>query len=112
MKPHPWLHGLLEHCLLALLAEHRDYGLGLIQRIAAAGLGDVAGGTLYPALLRLETAGLVRTEREQSRSGPPRKYFELTAEGERAARESAREWASFRSRIDSIIAGAQTGDRS
>ena len=48
------LRGFLEPCLLSLLAEHSDYGLSLAQRLAAAGLDEVPGGTLYPALMRLE----------------------------------------------------------
>ena len=83
----PWLHGLLELCLLGLLGQQRDYGLSLTGRLADAGLGAVPGGTLYPALLRLETTGMVRSKREASSSGPPRKYFELTQDGRRALEE-------------------------
>ena len=54
------LRGFLEPCLLSLLAEHADYGLSLAQRLAAAGLDEVPGGTLYPALMRLEKRGLVQ----------------------------------------------------
>jgi len=99
----PWLHGLLELCLLGLLAEQRDYGLGLTGRLAEAGLGVVQGGTLYPALLRLETTGHVRARREPSPSGPPRKYFELTAEGRRALHDLRGEWRDFSRSIDTVL---------
>ena len=99
----PWLHGLLELCLLGLLDEQRDYGLGLTSRLAEAGLGDVPGGTLYPALLRLETTGLVRSNREPSTSGPPRKYFELTDEGRRALRDRRDEWREFSRSIHLVL---------
>ena len=99
----PWLHGLLELCLLGLLGEQRDYGLGLTSRLAEAGLGAVPGWTLYPALLRLETAGLVSSSREPSMSGPPRKYFELTDEGRSALEERRREWRSFSRSIDTVL---------
>lgn len=102
----PWLHGLLELCLLGLLAEQRDYGLSLTGRMAEAGLGSVPGGTLYPALLRLETAGLVCTKREPSTSGPPRKYFELTKEGLRALDDLRGEWRDFSQSINVVL-----GDR-
>ena len=99
----PWLHGLLELCLLGLLGEQRDYGLGLTGRLAEAGLGAVPGGTLYPALLRLETTGLVRSNREPSTSGPPRKYFELTDEGRRALDDRRGEWWEFSRSIHAVL---------
>ena len=102
----PWLYGLLELCLLGLLAEQRDYGLSLTGRLAEAGLGVVPGGTLYPALLRLETTGLVRAEREPSTSGPPRKYFELTHEGHHALDVLRGEWRDF-SRSINIVLGTE-----
>jgi PadR family transcriptional regulator PadR len=72
--------------------------------MAAAGFDEVPGGTLYPSLLRLEKQGLVRAEGEASVSGPPRKYYELTAEGRTAMLERAQAWAEFRSAIDSVTA--------
>ena len=47
------LRGFLEPCLLALLAPSPDYGLSLMRRLSAAGLEEVPGGSLYPALTRL-----------------------------------------------------------
>ncbi|HLU27334.1 MAG TPA: PadR family transcriptional regulator [Glycomyces sp.] len=99
-----WLHGFLDLCLLCLLLERRDYGLGLGQRLSEAGLGDVPGGTLYPSLIRLEKQGLVQTEWEASTVGPRRKYFELTAEGRAAAAARAYEWREFRTAMDRLTA--------
>lgn len=93
--PKPWLYGFLDLCLLGLLRSGRDYGYGLSARLAAAGLGEVPGGTLYPALLRLETAGYVSVARVASPSGPPRKYYELTPAGEQAAAEKRAAWLTF-----------------
>ncbi len=99
----PWLHGLLELCLLGLLGQQRDYGLSLTSRLADAGLGAVPGGTLYPALLRLETTGMVRSTREPSSSGPPRKYFELTQSGRRALEERRGQWQEFSQAIHTVL---------
>lgn len=101
-----WLHGFLELCLLSLLAEERDYGVGLAERLAAAGLGELPGGTLYPSLLRLEKQGLVHTSREPSVTGPPRKYYELTAAGRAAQAEREDAWGRFRSAMDSVTSAA------
>lgn len=100
----PLLHGVLDLCLLALLAVDRDYGYGLAQRLAAAGLGDVPGGTLYPALLRLERAGLVSAEREPSESGPPRKYYALTPDGHEELSRRERRWRAFTAGVDVVLA--------
>jgi len=43
-----------------------------------AGFGEVPGGTLYPALLRLEKQGFIGSSRVPSALGPVRKYYELT----------------------------------
>lgn len=98
-----WLHGFLDVCLLSMLAERRDYGRGLTERLAEAGFDEVPGGTLYPALLRLEKQGLVRTEREASTSGPPRKYYELTELGRADVRERRRAWQHFKTSMDAVV---------
>lgn len=98
-----WLHGFLDVCLLSLLAGHRDYGRGLGERLAAAGFDEVPGGTLYPALLRLEKQGLVHAEKEPSLSGPPRKYYELTDLGDAAARERQDAWVQFRTAMSAVV---------
>ena len=99
------LRGFLEPCLLSLLAEHADYGLSLAQRLAAAGLDEVPGGTLYPALMRQETATRPRFSRRPSTSGPARKYYELTDAGhtELAARRT--EWCTFSTAVGALIEG-------
>lgn len=98
-----WLHGFLDLCLLCLLAERRDYGLGLMERLSAAGFDEVPGGTLYPSLLRLEKQGLVGVEWEPSQSGPRRKYYELTRDGHDAVSERAQGWGEFSTAMDAIV---------
>ncbi|BDA64183.1 PadR family transcriptional regulator [Actinomyces capricornis] len=99
------LHGFLEPCLLSLLEGQPDYGLSLAQRLEAAGLGPIPGGTLYPALLRLEKRGLVTAFRKPSTSGPARKYFELTPEGAVELTARRQEWRSFATTAGAIIEG-------
>lgn len=101
------LHGFLETCVLSLLEEGPDYGMSLAQRLAAAGLDDVPGGTLYPALLRLEKQGLVTVERRSSDSGPPRKYYALNAQGAAELAGRRAEWRSFSGVLDGILGGAR-----
>ena len=105
--PRPWLHGFLDLCLLAMLRERPDYGYGLAQRLAAAGVADVPGGTLYPALLRLEQNGLAEPSWQPSESGPRRKYYAVTDAGRAALDTQVAEWRQFRNGIDQLVtAGA------
>jgi PadR family transcriptional regulator PadR len=101
--PRPWLHGFLDLCLLAMLNERPDYGYGLSQRLAAAGVAEVPGGTLYPALLRLEQQGLAEPTWQPSESGPRRKYYAVTAAGRRLLAAQVSEWHRFRDGIDSLV---------
>jgi PadR family transcriptional regulator PadR len=102
----PWLHGFLDLCLLAMLGERSDYGYGLSQRLAAAGVADVPGGTLYPALLRLEQQGLVEPSWAASDAGPRRKYYAVTASGRAALAEQAADWRRFRDGVDALVSAS------
>ncbi|MFB6720765.1 PadR family transcriptional regulator [Kribbella sp. NPDC056345] len=102
-----WLHGFLDVCLLCLLAERRDYGLGLTQRLVAAGFDEIPGGTLYPSLLRLEKQGLVETDWMPSATGPRRKYYDLTAAGHDAVADRIGSWRQFRDSVESLTVQAQ-----
>jgi PadR family transcriptional regulator PadR len=102
----PWLHGFLDLCLLAMLRERPDYGYGLSQRLAAAGVAEVPGGTLYPALLRLEQQGLAEPSWKSSESGPRRKYYTVTDAGRTALEEQATDWRRFRDGLDGLLVTA------
>jgi PadR family transcriptional regulator, regulatory protein PadR len=102
----PWLHGFLDLCLLAMLQEKPDYGYGLSQRLAAAGVAEVPGGTLYPALLRLEQQGLAEPTWQPSGSGPRRKYYAVTPAGQALLAAQTAEWQRFRDGIDTLVRAA------
>ena len=73
--------GILEYCTLLILKKRRAYVSDIIQSLKASKL-IVVEGTLYPLLTRLKNAGLLTYVWEESTQGPPRKYYELTDEGE------------------------------
>lgn len=98
-----WLRGVLELCVLGLLADGESYGYELSQALADAGLGQIQGGTLYPLLLRLQRAGLVATHWRGGESGPSRKYYALTAAGRTTLARSAGDWADFAERVSAIL---------
>ena len=101
-----WIHGFLDFCLLGMLARGREYGRGLAAGLAEAGFGEIPGGTLYPALLRLEKQGFVRVTRVSSTLGPVRKYYELTPLGAEEASRRRAEWRSFRDAVERVVSEA------
>lgn len=100
------LHGFLEPCLLALLEPGPDYGLSLTRRLVEAGMDEVPGGSLYPALTRLERRGLLTTSTRPSSSGPARKYYELTPAGLTELVERRAEWRAFRTAVSAVLDGS------
>ena len=75
------LKGVLSLLLLSVLREEPGYGYGIVTRLKAAGFEDLAEGTVYPALARLESAGLLQSHLEPSSNGPARKYYRTTPAG-------------------------------
>jgi PadR family transcriptional regulator PadR len=70
--------------ILRAIGSGHCYGFQIME---ATGLPS---GTIYPALRRLEAAGLIRSDFDATTAvesqGPPRKYFRVTADGKRALR--------------------------
>jgi PadR family transcriptional regulator, regulatory protein PadR len=103
-----WLRGVLDLCVLGLLAGRESYGYELTQSLGAAGLGPIQGGTLYPVLLRLQRAGLVDAYWQEGASGPARKYYRLTAAGDRVLADSAADWRVFAGGVSGILGKVAT----
>ncbi len=100
-----WLKGVLEPCLLGVLAPGEAYGYEIAQQLQRAGLGEVKGGTLYPRLSAMETAGLVEVEWRAGDSGPGRKYYRLTPAGRVAQQEAAADFRRFAAVTLALIEG-------
>lgn len=101
--PGDWLRGVLELCVLGVLSDGPTYGYAIAQRLDAAGLGTVKGGTLYPLLGRLETDGLAAATWQAGEAGPGRKFFELTADGRAELLRRTRLYDDFLARTRSLL---------
>ena len=75
--------GLLELCIVNLLAKGELYGYDLVKQMAGVKGLVITEGTIYPLLSRLRKLGILQTRLEESPNGPARKYYALTREGER-----------------------------
>ena len=73
--------GILELAILSALYRDTHYVYSLVRKMTEAGALEMKEGTIYPILSRLAKEGLVHTEWVESRQGPPRKYYSLTATG-------------------------------
>jgi len=73
--------GILELCVLSIIAEEEAYPSDIIRKLKASKL-IVVEGTLYPLLSRLMKANLLHYTWKESNAGPPRKYYHITQEGE------------------------------
>jgi PadR family transcriptional regulator PadR len=95
--------GTLEFCVLALLRDQPRYGFDLVRTLGAADGLVTSEGTIYPLLSRLRRDGLVTTTWQESPSGPPRRYYQLTTEGRRALTHFTAEWDRFTDAVDRLL---------
>ena len=94
--------GVLEFCILSILSEDEAYVSDLINKMKDAKL-IVVEGTLYPLLTRLKNEGVLEYRWEESKSGPPRKYYKITKEGKTVVSELKQSWKELVESINSII---------
>ena len=83
--------GVLEFCILSILSLEEVYPSDIIYRMKQSKL-IVVEGTLYPLLTRLKNGGLLQYRWEESKSGPPRKYYSLTPLGKKFLEELRTTW--------------------
>lgn len=94
--------GLLEFTVLLIISRGKIYVSEIIEKLKDADL-IVVEGTLYPLLSRLKTNGLLKYNWEESPSGPPRKYYELTEEGQNYLKLLRDSWDSLNNSLKSLI---------
>jgi PadR family transcriptional regulator PadR len=105
--PADWLRGTLDLCILGVLAEGPSYGYAITQRLQAAGLGTIKGGTLYPLLTRLQSADMVVPVWHAGDGGPNRKYLELTNIGRAELARRREQWQQFSLIVNSLANTAE-----
>ncbi len=93
--------GTLEFCILLIIARGRVYASEILEELKSSDM-IVVEGTLYPLLSRLRTAGLLEHTWEESRSGPPRKYYTLTPEGKESLHDLKTTWKKLSASITTL----------
>ncbi|MDQ0462922.1 PadR family transcriptional regulator PadR [Caulobacter ginsengisoli] len=98
------LKGLAELALLSLLKDRAHYGLEILDRLRAEAGLDLAEGTIYPLLHRLERGGLVAAEwRMESEGARPRKYYQLTDAGRAELVSQSAEWRRIATSLTAFL---------
>jgi PadR family transcriptional regulator, regulatory protein PadR len=98
--------GVLEYCVLALLQSEERYAFDLVRDLAQLDGMVISEGTIYPMLARMRRDGTVETTWRESPSGPPRRYYRLSAAGRKALLGFKQEWSTFRDAVDHVMEGA------
>lgn len=91
--------GVLEYCILSVLQGGEAYPSEILDHLKDGKL-IVVEGTLYPLLTRLKNTGLLTYRWEESKSGPPRKYYSLTKIGEDFLKELENTWNELVSAVE------------
>lgn len=93
--------GIHEFCILSIIRQGEVYPSDIIARMKEANLTMVEG-TLYPLLTRLKNAGMLAYRWVESTSGPPRKYFSMTKDGEKFYQNLSDTWAELSAAVNQL----------
>jgi PadR family transcriptional regulator, regulatory protein PadR len=101
------LKGTLEGIVLAILSGRSAYGYEITAWLREQGFSDIAEGTVYALLIRIEQRGLVDVEKVPSEKGPPRKVYSLNAQGQAYLEEFWRTWSFLAERLEQLREGGR-----
>jgi DNA-binding PadR family transcriptional regulator len=97
--------GTYDLIVLDVLRDGPSYGYGIVKRIFEQSHHTIRWheGTLYPVLHRLEKRGLLTGEWKGQRGGRQRRYYRLTARGQRLWRKQRTQWRAFSRAVNALL---------
>ncbi|WP_422935626.1 PadR family transcriptional regulator [Sinomonas sp. P47F7] len=96
------LKGTLEGIVLAILSVRAAYGYEITARLRDEGFSEIAEGTIYALLVRIEQKGFVDVEKVPSEKGPPRKVYSLNTQGREYLDEFWTTWGFLADRLGQL----------
>ncbi|MFA6240499.1 MAG: PadR family transcriptional regulator [Candidatus Hydrogenedentales bacterium] len=102
--------GLLELCIISLLAKGDLHAYELVKRLAGMKALVVTEGTVYPLLSRLRSAGLLESRLEESSTGPVRRYYGLTDKGRQSVGMMRSHWQELVKEVEKLTESGQDHD--
>ncbi len=104
------MRGTLEGCILKVISSKTTYGYEILEYLKKHGFSDIAEGTLYPLLLRLEKQGNIKSQLLPSPLGPRRKYFSITEKGMLYLSEFEKCWRLVSENVGKILLGGESDE--
>lgn len=101
------LKGLLDGCILEIIARGPSYGYQITMDLNAAGFTELHEGSVYPVLIRLHKKGYLISQMRKSDLGPKRKYFEITEEGRTYLAAFKSLWSEISETVEMIMKGGR-----
>lgn len=101
------LKGTLEGLVLAILSRRPAYGYEITAQLREMGFSDIAEGTVYALLVRIEQRGFVDVEKVPSEKGPPRKVYSLNVRGQEYLDEFWRTWSFLTGQLEQLREGGR-----
>jgi transcriptional regulator len=104
-KPPDLVQGTLDLLLLKIIALEPLHGWAIAQRLMQVSNDElqVSDGSLYPALHKLELAGLIRSEWKTSELGRRAKFYALTRSGRRRFEQESEHWRRLSAAITRVV---------
>lgn len=94
--------GVLEMVILSIISEEEAYASDIIKQLKDAKL-LVVEGTLYPLLTRLKNEGLLDYRWEESKYGPPRKYYNISELGLQTLDQLRNGWEELVESVNTLL---------
>lgn len=107
MEDSQLLRGILEGCILAVIARGETYGYEILAELEKNGFENLLEGTLYPVLTRLEKKGLITCRKAKSPFGPIRKYYSITEDGQQYFDEFKKSYEKINASAQRILNGEE-----
>jgi PadR family transcriptional regulator, regulatory protein PadR len=99
------LKGVLDMCLLSVIAEEPSYGYEMARKLTERGLDLASEGAIYPVLSRMQRSGLIGGYLVASAEGPARKYYRIERSGEEALDEWMKAWRKLTEGVENVLQG-------
>ena len=101
------LKGILEGCVLSIIAQGETYGYEIIGELEKNGFEDIGEGTLYPVLTRLDKNKLIVCRRAKSPLGPVRKYYSISDKGKEELSDFKKRYERIKKNADNLLSDDQ-----
>lgn len=104
------MKGILEGCVLAVIARGETYGYEILTEMEKVGFDELGEGTLYPVLTRLDKNGYISCRKAKSPLGPIRKYYTITETGQERLAAFKDNYKRIAESADKVLFGDDTAE--